>query len=461
MPRPAGKVTGPIWSRKMKGPTMRRCGAGSTRRTEKPPRSRSRGTTTSATAGQEGTSVVSGGAAGCQLIALPSALGAPRPHRPDRRQARLRHTPGIAAILGDPEAAARRAEGEALAAAIDIEGVAPDEVIGVVLRQAVAQHLEAAAAVARARDDDLAVHRNAALVLHRRDEPGRLGVARMGGDGEAEFRGPDRRHLAPIGAAILRAEDAVVMLTPEDVGMGGAAGEAMDVLGDRLLAQLRRHVFGTHAAVDDAPGGAAIAARPDARRRDADPDVVGGARIDEDRVDAGLLAAGDAEPFPPLRHAPQRLDEGPALAAVIGAEEPARHGAGPEPARNAALLERPDLAQGPGMRIVRRVRGLRREGRGRELAPVPAGFAAPELGAEMAEIERRMERALRRQHRRHRLAEEMHGVDFPPAAAARQLEEPLARPDMKPIGHPPSPLRLIRRSAPEGHRSGRAVRQGP
>src|SRR5450432_3252434 len=42
MPWPGGRVNGPKWSKKMKGPTMRRSVDGKARRTEKLPRSRAR-----------------------------------------------------------------------------------------------------------------------------------------------------------------------------------------------------------------------------------------------------------------------------------------------------------------------------------------------------------------------------------------------------------------------------------
>src|SRR6516162_10346726 len=157
----------------------------------------------------------------------------------NRRQAGLRHHPGIAAILGDPQPAAGRAKGETLAALIDRERMAPYQVIGVLLRQTVPQHLEAAAAVAGAGDDDLAVDRDAPLVLDRRDEPRGVRIPRMGGDGKAELRRTDRRQLVPGGAGILRTKDAVVVLAPDDFGIGGAARQPVNVLGDRLLALLR------------------------------------------------------------------------------------------------------------------------------------------------------------------------------------------------------------------------------
>jgi hypothetical protein len=99
--------------------------------------------------------------------------------------------------------------------------MAPHQIVGVVLRQALRQYLEAAAAVAGACDDDLAVDRNAPFVLDRRNEPRGVGIVRIGGDGKAEFRRTDRRQLMPSGTAILRAEDAVVVLAPDDLGRTG------------------------------------------------------------------------------------------------------------------------------------------------------------------------------------------------------------------------------------------------
>src|SRR6185295_10482619 len=110
--------------------------------------------------------------------------------------------------------------------------------------------------------------------------------------------------------------------------------------------------------------------------------------IDEDRAQARLLAAGDAVPFLPLRHAPERIDERPRHAAIVGAEEAAGHRAGPDAALDAARLERPDLAERPRMRIVLGVLGLGREGGGGEFRPRAALALLPELRAEVAEIER-------------------------------------------------------------------------
>ncbi len=85
------------------------------------------------------------------------------------------------------------------------------------------------------------------------------------------------------------------------------------------------------------------------------------------------------------------------------------------------------------MGIVRTLRRLGRKHRDGNLAPRRA-VTPPELGSEMAEIERGGNRAVGlRQHRRHRIAEEMRIDDFPGPVAARDLEQPLAGPDMKPL----------------------------
>src|SRR4029079_9198989 len=116
---------------------------------------------------------------------------------------------------------------------IDRQRVPPHEIVGVTLRQAAAQNVEALAAIPGARNDNRGVHQNAPLVLYRRHEPRRIGIARMRRDGKAEFRWPDRRDLMPVMAAILGAKDTVMVLAPHDLRIGGAAREAVNVLRDR------------------------------------------------------------------------------------------------------------------------------------------------------------------------------------------------------------------------------------
>src|SRR5579872_4968964 len=72
MPRPAIICTGPIWSKKMNGPTICRRPCGSARRTAKPsPRSRTRGTITRSSASHDLALPSSGSLEGCQLIGPP------------------------------------------------------------------------------------------------------------------------------------------------------------------------------------------------------------------------------------------------------------------------------------------------------------------------------------------------------------------------------------------------------
>src|SRR6516162_11350441 len=111
------------------------------------------------------------------------------------------------------------------------------------LRQAVLQHLEAAAAVTSARDNHLAIDWDPPLVFDRGDKPGGVRVTRMGGDGKTEFRRTDRCQFVPIGPGVFRAEDAIVVLAPDDFGARGAARQKMDVLDDRVLALFRWHVL--------------------------------------------------------------------------------------------------------------------------------------------------------------------------------------------------------------------------
>src|SRR6266853_3662101 len=70
-------------------------------------------------------------------------------------------------------------------------------------------------------------------------EPGGVRVAGMGRDGKAEFRRADRGQLMRIGAAILRPEDTVMVLTPDDLRVRRAMRQPVDVLRDRIAALLR------------------------------------------------------------------------------------------------------------------------------------------------------------------------------------------------------------------------------
>src|SRR5579862_5358422 len=88
------------------------------------------------------------------------------------------------------------------------------------------------------------------------------------------------------------------------------------------------------------------------------------------------------------------------------------------------------------MRVVGDIGGLGRKGRRRQFAPRAGAVAAPQLGAEMPEVERRIERLAVLQHRGHRIAEKMRRGDVPAAVFGRQFEETLAGPDIEALRHP-------------------------
>src|SRR3546814_4897689 len=117
----------------------------------------------------------------------------------------------------------------------------------------------------------------------------------------------------------------------------------------------------------------------------------------------------------------------PGLAAIVGAEQRAGDGAGPEPPR----LVRPTGRQGPdkgdaGCLLALLVRRhADREGRCRQLRPGGAEvLGAVQLHAEVAEVERRIERAVATvlQEGAHRIAEEAEIARRLPAASLRSEE---------------------------------------
>src|SRR5437763_10684838 len=137
-------------------------------------------------------------------VALAPALS--KAHGVDRWQMRRQAAPAVARVFRDPQAAGGRADREPVARLVDREAVAIDEIVGMLLRQPAAQNLERAAAIARARDDEYGVERDAPLDLVRRHEPGGVGVLGMHRGGDAELERRDRRHLLTARRAIGRAE---------------------------------------------------------------------------------------------------------------------------------------------------------------------------------------------------------------------------------------------------------------
>ena len=79
-------------------------------------------------------------------------------------------------------------------------------------------------------------------------------------------------------------------------GRRGALREAVRVLPAPLVGLIGRRVVGAQALAFAVPRFAAVGAEPEAAARDAEPDDVGVARVDEDRVNAGIVgAAADPE----------------------------------------------------------------------------------------------------------------------------------------------------------------------
>ena len=127
-----------------------------------------------------------------------------------------------------------------------------------------------------------------------------------------------------------------------------------------------------------------------------DRDVLRIARIDADRVNAGVVLA-TAAPLRAVGHEPQRLDDLPRCAAILGAEQAAGDRAAPE---RAVLVERrcerPDQRGRPLALLAPEVLldlalGLLRILRDRDLGPRRAAIVgAVELDAEVAVVERRV-----------------------------------------------------------------------
>lgn len=138
--------------------------------------------------------------------------------------------PVVAGVVRDIERTGRAAERERLAVGIDVEGMAIDQVIRVLLRQTAGQCVEAVPSVTRSIDHHAPAARNAALVLVRRHEPRDIGVPRMHRDRESERGRLDVLQFAPVAATVRGAEDAVVMLRPQDFGRCRAVRDAVYVL---------------------------------------------------------------------------------------------------------------------------------------------------------------------------------------------------------------------------------------
>src|SRR6185295_17654596 len=151
-------------------------------------------------------------------------------HGVHRRQIRSNGLPGIAAVVTDPDRTRGGAECQTLAGLIDIQTMAVDQVVGVLLRQALPQRLECLAAVAGPIDHNAAIGRAAFLVLECRHEPRGVRSLRMDGHGKSEHRRFYIRDLRPRRGAVCGLEYAIVMLNPEHLRISGTLHQAMYIL---------------------------------------------------------------------------------------------------------------------------------------------------------------------------------------------------------------------------------------
>src|ERR1700758_3709967 len=313
-------------------------------------------------------------------------------HRIDRRQ-RVRHArPAVALVLAYPKAACRRAEGEPFAALIEHERMAIHDIVCVRLRQALGQDIEGFAAVARARHDQLALARDALLILDFRDKPRGIGLPRMHHDRETERRWLDAGDLRERLALVGGDENAVVVLHPHALGRRRTLRETMDVLGNGVVGLSRGSVFGPHTFAAQGPAGAPVLGEPDTSSRNRNPHAPRIARVHADRMDAGQVRAA-AHPLLALGVIPEGANHGPTLPAIAGAEEPARQRPTPNDAGLVAAtgLERPDACRAPIQRPAPHVVLLVTVGFGRiarrsDLLP-PVRCRAVKLDAEMTVVE--------------------------------------------------------------------------
>jgi hypothetical protein len=195
------------------------------------------------------------------------------------------------------------------------------------------------------------------------------------------------------------------MLNPEPIGVALALHDPVRVLERGIERLLRRHERRAHAAPFQRPRGTIVAARPKAAARHADPDRPLVARVDEHRMDAGVVGAAPEPTFAP-RVIPERLDDLPRVAAVLRAEEGAGNRSAPQIARAGRRFEGPHAFVVPRhRRAPRRVDvfdalGLRRVFGHWAVFPARAAVAgAFHLHAEVAHVLSDEQRAVRRAER--------------------------------------------------------------
>ena len=92
------------------------------------------------------------------------------------------------------------------------------------------------------------------------------GLTWMDDNRKAESRWLDTVDLGKGPSFIGGDEDSVVVLHPHAVRRSRALHQAMDILGDRVMRQLRWHVLGAHSLPTLSPARTGILGEPDASR---------------------------------------------------------------------------------------------------------------------------------------------------------------------------------------------------
>lgn len=181
--------------------------------------------------------------------------------------------PCVTLILADPQRAGGSADCEPFTTVLDGQGMPVDQVVCMALGQAGVEDIEVLAGVAGAGDHQPSIDGNALFILLRGDEPGGIRIGRVDRGGEAKTGGRYILQLPPAPACVVAEEDAVVVLHPEAVRMGGTVHDAVGILGQRIRRLLGRHIGVAQAFADQLPVLSTISRGPDTAYRYTDGDM--------------------------------------------------------------------------------------------------------------------------------------------------------------------------------------------
>src|SRR5581483_2000079 len=185
-----------------------------------------------------------------------------KPHCVDRWKVCVDYLPIVALVFSNPQASCCRTHHKRISSRIYIERMSIDQIISVLLRQSIAQHIECLATIAGARHNDLSVDRESLLVLNCRDKPCGVGIVWMDRDRKAKYRRRNISQLLPGVSSVSRAENPIVVLSPEYRWIVLALHHSMRILIDLAIGQIRRHVGRAHSFCTARPCFASIFGLP-------------------------------------------------------------------------------------------------------------------------------------------------------------------------------------------------------